>query len=143
MLKNFTVIDILSTRSKSVVTFQGNTLRFNPQTAEELGYPEYVEVLLNAKEKQFAIRPCDKDKASALPFCKNKERKKVAVTHTVIAGALRKLVEWAPEESWNMAGIYDAEENALAYSLNAAFAPREQHGGWAAKRKKEAAAAEE
>ena len=143
MLKNFTVIDILNTRSDSVVNFHGNTLRFNPQTAEELGYPQYVEVLVNPKGKQFAIRPCEAGAKMAVSFCKGKERKKITITNTIIAGVLRKMVAWDPDESWNMAGVYDAEENALAYSLNAAFEPKDPHGGWKARKAKEAAQAKE
>lgn len=143
MLKNFTVIDILNTRSDSVVNFKGNTLRFNPQTADELGYPEYIVVLVNPKEKQFAIRPCEKDAKMAVPFCNSKERKKVAVTHPIIAGVLRKMAGWDSEVNLNMAGVYEAEDNALAYSLNAAFEPREQRGGRKARKAKEAAQAEE
>lgn len=146
MLKNFTVIDILNTRSKSVVNIHGDTLRFNPQTAVELGYPKYVEFLVNTREKQFAIRPCKEDNQNAVPFCKGEEKKKVFVTSSVIVGLLRRMEGWGPEESWNMPGIYDFDENALAYSLKAAEVPQPGKGGWPAKRQKEVvakAAAEE
>ena len=61
ILSNFTVVDLIKTRSASVVTITGNALKFNVQTAAELHYAPYVQVLVNPKDKQFAIRVCKED----------------------------------------------------------------------------------
>ena len=51
------------------------------------------------------------------------------------------MANWAPEASWNVPGIYFAEEEAIVYDVNTAFPPAEKKGGWTAKRQKEAAEA--
>ena len=38
ILSNFTVVDLIKTRSASVATITGNALKFNVQTAAELHY---------------------------------------------------------------------------------------------------------
>lgn len=56
ILEKFTVIDLIKTRSASVATITGNVLKFNNQTAAELHFAPYIQVLINPKDKQFAIR---------------------------------------------------------------------------------------
>lgn len=123
MLKNFTLIDILNTRSDSVVNVKGNTLKFNAKTAEELDYPQFVQFFINSKEKQFAIRPCKMKDEMAIPFCNGREKKSIVVNQAVIAGLIRRMAGWTMDENWNMPAVYDVEENVLAYSVNAAEAP--------------------
>lgn len=48
---------------------------------------------------------------------------------------------WGEEQSWNAPEIYLADERALVYSLESAYAPKPK-GGRAAKRAHEAAAIE-
>lgn len=43
MLEKFTVIDILNTRSDSVAAIDGTAVKFNRHTAEELGFPPYIQ----------------------------------------------------------------------------------------------------
>ena len=57
----FTVIDLIRTRSSSVATISGHYIKFNTQTAEELHYPPFVQLLINPKEKQFGIRVCNEE----------------------------------------------------------------------------------
>lgn len=129
MLKNFDVIDILNTRSKSVVNIHGNTLKFNLQTASELEYPQYVEFLINAKEKQFAIRRCKEENPNAIPFFKEEDKRKVVVSHPVIVGLVRRMAGWGADENWDVPGIYDFDEKALIYPLKAAEQPKPNKGG--------------
>lgn len=58
ILSNFTVVDLIKTRSASVATITGKVLKLNIQTAAELHYAPYIQVLINPKDKQFAIRAC-------------------------------------------------------------------------------------
>jgi len=76
------------------------------------------------KEKQFAVRPSEKDKANSVPFCQGKEKQKVIVNNMAISGLIRKMAGWENSCNFNMPGIYDLEENALAYSVKAAEVPR-------------------
>lgn len=123
MLKNFTLIDILNTRTDSVVNVKGNTLKFNVQTAEDLDFPQFVQFLINTKEKQFAIRPCGMKDEMAIPFCNGRERKRVVVNQAIVAGLIRKMAGWSMEDTWDMPGVYDADDKALAYSVAAAVQP--------------------
>ena len=66
ILSNFTVVDLIKTRSASVATITGKVLKLNIQTAAELHYAPYIQVLINPKDKQFAIRACKEDAPNAI-----------------------------------------------------------------------------
>lgn len=142
ILEKFTVIDLIRTRSASVATVTGNILKFNNQTAAELHYAPYIQVLINTKDKQFAIRACDKDAPNALPFSKpeGEQKYQIKISRAAITDLIRKTANWSVEENWNIPGIYFANESALIYDVNAAYKPSLK-GGWTVKHQKEAAAA--
>ena len=50
-------------------------------------------------------------------------------------------INWQEKDSWNIPAVYFADEKALVFDLNAAYAPTKK-GGWSARRESEAAAAE-
>ncbi len=142
MLKNFTVIDILNTRSDSVVNIKGTGLRFNMQTAEELNYPPYVQFLMSTKDKQFAIRVCKENDPNAVEFSKPKgeQKHRVLVRNAAVVNSIRKMVSWE-EDNWNIPGVLCADEMAILYDLKAAKKPVSKGGGWEIRRQKEEAAA--
>lgn len=142
MLEKFTVIDLIKTRSASVVTFTGNIVKFNVQTAQELNYPAFVQMLIDAKGKQFAIRVCKEDAPNSVPFSKPKDQQKyqIKINNIMVVDMVRKLMGWSAEENWNVPGIYFADEQALVYNLESAYAPKPK-GGWTARREQEDAAA--
>ena len=139
ILEKFTVVDLVKTRSASVASISGNALKFNWQTAEELHFPSFVQVLVNPKEKQFAIRACKEDSPNALRFSKTAGEQKtpIKVTSAAVTDMIRKMAGWAEEESWNIPGILFTEDDALVYDLSTAVKPRIQRGGWPAKKRKE------
>lgn len=141
ILKNFTIIDLVQTRSASVATITGNTLKLNPQTAVELHYAPFVQVLVNPKGKQFAIRVCKEDDSNAVAFSKDENAQKgrpVKITSAAITDIIRKMAKWSPEENWNVPGIFFAEDDAIVYDINTAYSPVPK-GGWSAKKKNDAA----
>ena len=140
ILSKFTVLDLVKTRSASVVNINGNMLKFNNATAAELKYPSHIQILMNPKDKQFAIRACKEDAPNAIPFSKveSQQKKPIRFSLPVAADLIRKWGEWTPAESWNIPGIYFAEDNALVYDVKTAVLPAIQKGGWQAKQKKEA-----
>lgn len=144
MLEKFTVIDLIKTRSASVLTINGNTVKFNVQTAQELEAPEYIQFLVNQKDKQVAIRVCKENEPNALQFCKDGVAPKYAIKWSlpVVTTIVRKLTGWTEKESWNIPAVYFADEKALVFDLNAAYAPTARKGGWTARRENEAAAVE-
>lgn len=141
MLEKFTVIDLIKTRSASVVTFTGNIVKFNVQTAQELGYPPFVQLLIDQKGKQFAIRVCKEDAPNAVPFSKPRAEQKyqIKVNNMMVVNMVRRMMGWNAEDNWNVPGIYFADEQALVYNLDSAYAPKPK-GGWTARHEQEAAA---
>lgn len=124
MLEKFTVIDLVQTRSDSIATVSGNYIKFNHQTAAELGYPAFVQFLFLEKSKQFAIRGCKEDAPNALPFCKVQGQKgQIRVTQATVAAFIRRMGGWGADEAWNIPGIYFAEDNGLVYDVRTAFEP--------------------
>ena len=101
-----------------------------------------IQVLVNPKDKQFAIRACKEDAPNAIAFSKPEHEQKYAIkiSSAAVVDLIRKMGEWSEEDNWNVPGIYFADEQALVYDLGAAFRPSPR-GGWTAKRQKEAAAA--
>lgn len=140
MLKNFTVVELLRTRSDSVVTIKKNTLRFNMPTAVELHYAPYIQVLVNAKDKQLAIKECKETDTHALKFSKpqGEQKYQLAVNHPAAADMIRKLMSWDEDMTRNVPGVYLADDRAIVYDLKSAYEPA-QRGGWASRRAKEAA----
>ena len=143
MLEKFTVIDLIKSRSASVLTISGNTIKFVNQTAQELEYPEYIQFLVNAKDKQVAIRVCKENEPNSLQYCKDGVAPKYAVKLSlpVVTSIIRKMTNWQEKDSWNIPAVYFADEKALVYDLSAAYAPTKK-GGWSARRESESAAAE-
>ena len=143
MLEKFTVIDLIKSRSASVLTVTGNTVKFNNQTAQELENPEFIQFLVNTKDKQVAIRVCKENEPNAMPYCKDGVAPKYAVKWSlpVVTSIIRKMTNWQEKDSWNIPAVYFADEKALVYDLSAAYAPSRK-GGWSARRDSEAAATE-
>lgn len=126
MLEKFSVLELLNTRSASLVTIQKNTLKFNSQTAAELGNPPYIQFLVNQKAKQFAIRPCKEDAPHCVPFCKSEtiRRSPIRITSVAVAGAIRKIMGWQLNEAWNIPAVLLPDEDALVYDLTTATPPK-------------------
>ena len=141
ILDKFTVIDLIKTRSASVATITGGVLKLNNQTAAELHYAPYIQVLINPKDKQFAIRGCKEDAPNAVAFSKSEGEQKYAVkiSASAVVDMIRKMANWSAEDNWNVPGVYFAEDNALVYDVSAAYKPNPK-GGWTAKRQMETAA---
>jgi hypothetical protein len=142
VLEKFTVIDLIKTRSDSVATITGNFLKFNNQTARELQYAPYVQVLINPKDKQFAIRACKADAPSAVSFSKpeNEQKYQIKISTAAVVHMIRKMANWSDEGNWNVPGIYFAEDNAIIYDVSTAYKPVSKGGGWEVKHQRDAAA---
>ena len=145
ILANFTIIDLVKTRSTSVATLFGNYLKFNNKTAIELNFAPYVQILINPKEKQFAIRACKSSDPNAVPFSKPKgvQKHPIRICCFAVMDMIRKMGDMSSDENqnWNVPGIYFAEEQAIVYDLNTAYKPAAK-GSRAVKRENEYAAQE-
>lgn len=68
MLKGFKVISVYGNTSESTVTVTNKYFKFNADTAAELGYPKYIQMLIDADNKKFAIQATDKQDANSIEF---------------------------------------------------------------------------
>ncbi len=75
MLKNFKVIELISSKTKALLTVYHNKLKFNVYTAPDLNYAPYVQLLMDPNGKCFAIMACDKDAPNAVPFSRPADAK--------------------------------------------------------------------
>lgn len=142
VLEKFKLVELITSRTDAVVTFiSGNLIKFNTATASDLGYPEYIQMFVDAKSKQFAIKACKEDTPNALKFSKSaaEQRYPIKLTCAPAANAVRKIMEWDNELSMNAPGAIFAEEGVIIFSLEQAYAPVPK-GGWTAKKAAEMAA---
>lgn len=142
VLEKFKLVELITTRTDSVATFlSGNLIKFNSATYVDLGYPEYVQLFVEEKGKQFAIKACKADAPNAVKFSKPaaEQRYPIKITCAAAANPVRRIMQWEPEESWNVPGAIFANEGVIIYSLEQAYAPVPK-GGWTAKKKAEEAA---
>ena len=148
VLERFKLVELITTRTESIATFMGgNQIKFNSATFVDLGYPAYIQIFVEEKGKQFAIKACKETDPNAIKFSKGASEQKypIKITCGPAANVVRKVMGWANEESWNVPGAIFADEGVIIYSLEQAFAPAPK-GGWATRRRNEAmsaAAAEE
>ena len=132
VLEKFKLVELITSRTDSVATFMnGNQIKFNAATFVDLGYPEYIQLFVEEKGKQFAIKACKADAPQAIKFSKpaGEQRYPIKISCAPAANAVRRVMQWAPEESWNVPGAIFGEEKVIIYSLEQAYAPVPK-GGW-------------
>ena len=57
LLQGFEEVQLVKPVGKTVLTVTDSAIRFNKATAEALGFPAYVKVLINDKTRQIAVTP--------------------------------------------------------------------------------------
>ena len=134
MFEKFTVIDLIKTRSESICIFKGDTIKFNIQTAAELGYPSHIQFLIHAKNKQFGIRVCAEDAPNAAKFSRPEGNQKYSINirNATVASLVRKVMGWSAEDSWSIPGIIFANERGILYDLGSGKQTKPR-GKWAKK----------
>ena len=76
---------------KTVLTVTDSAIRFNKATAEVLGFPAYVKVLINDKTKQIAVTPTTAKADNAIKFSKpeGKQAASVSVKEATLIEAVK------------------------------------------------------
>ena len=144
VLERFKLVELITTRTESIATFMsGNQIKFNSATFVDLGYPAYIQIFIEEKGKQFAIKACKEGDPNAIKFSKPAAEQKypIKISCGAAANVVRKIMGWANDASWNVPGAIFADEGVIIYSLEQAFAPVPKSGGWATRRRNEAMAA--
>ena len=125
MLKGFKVISVYGNISESTVTVTNKYFKFNADTAAELGYPKYIQMLIDADNKKFAIQATDEQDANSIEFkvSEPSESGKKSVINVAFKAAhatLVQLMQWGDGASRKMNGIFVPEEKAIIYDLTKA-----------------------
>ena len=68
LLQGFEEVQLVKPVGKTVLTVTDSAIRFNKATAEVLGFPAYVKVLINDKTKQIAVTPTTAKADNAIKF---------------------------------------------------------------------------
>jgi len=144
VLEKFKLVELITTRTDAVATFiTGNQIKFNSATHVDLGYPAYIQLFVDEKGKQFAIKACKENDPNAMKFSKpaGEQRYPIKITCAPAANAVRKVMEWTQEQSMNVPGAIFADEGVIIFALEQAYSPVSRGGGWAVKRQRDAEAA--
>lgn len=120
---------------QSVVTVGRNGLSFNVRTADVLHRAAFVRVLLNAETGQLAVQAASTLGPQSTPFFRPEVFKsnRIKINSRSMAQQVRAATGWEEEGTWNIAGVYSAEDDAIIYDFGRAFKPS-RRGGWAAGR---------
>ena len=107
-------VELEESKGDSVMTLTNSNLKFNKVTAQELGFPAYVKMYIDAPTRRVAIEPCAQSAKNAVPFSKDESKQTYAVVLKVPAllTAARKLA--------------DADENSGSLSFNGTLYPKEK-----------------
>jgi ribosomal protein L11 len=68
LLQGFEEVRLVKPVGKTMMTVTDSAIRFNKATAEVLGFPAHVKVLVNEKTKQIAVTPTTAKALNALKF---------------------------------------------------------------------------
>ena len=137
MLKNFQVIEIISSKTKAAVTIYPDRLKFNKDTAPDLGNPSHIQFLIDPNGKNFAIVACSKDAENSVALYLRKENvKRYPLTLKCPAAVkmIRSTMGWTDDSVYHfVTGQKFIEENAIVFNLNDAeehpIVTRSKNGG--------------
>lgn len=136
MLKGFKVISVYGNTSESTVTVTSKYFKFNADTAAELGYPKYIQMLIDADNKKFAIQATDEQGANSIEFkvSEPSESGKKSVINVAFKAAhatIVQLMQWGDGASRKMNGIFVPEEKAIMINCNFNDKEAQEHYGTA------------
>ena len=80
LLQGFEEVRLVKPIGKIVMTVTGNAVRFNKSTAQALGFPAYVKVLINEKTRQIAITPTTAKADNGVKFSKPEGKQTTSVS---------------------------------------------------------------
>lgn len=142
VLEKFKLVELITTRTEAVVTFvSGTQIKFNNATCADLGYPAYVQLFVDEKSKQFAIKACKENDPQAIKFSKpaGEQKYPVKIGCPPAANTVRRIMGWVDDAGMNAPGAIFADEGVIIFALEKAY-PVAPKGGRAAKKAVEAAA---
>ena len=126
---------VAMSEKQSVVTIGRNGLSFNINTADVLHRVAFVRVLLNAETGQLAVQAAPTLDPQSTPFFRPEVFKsnRIKINSRSMARQIRAVAGWGEDDTWNTAGVYSANDDAIIFDLQRAVRPSGR-GGWAAGR---------
>jgi hypothetical protein len=120
MFENFTTFNF--NEGVPYVTVTKNGVAFNKGVIMKLNYPTHVLLLINAVNKQIAIKACSSDNPNAIAFY-NDEKKSNALTvrwnARDLLNTIKEITGWDySKEGYKAAGTLISEEQAMLFDLN-------------------------
>lgn len=135
MLKNFQVIEVISSKTKAQLTFYTNKIKFNHPTAVDLGFPKYVQLISSPSQHAFGIMACEKDAENAVTFFNRPQDSKpypVVMSYTAALELITNMMNWTDDSKYYVVpGQRFADEKAIVFNLDDAesFAIKTLKGG--------------
>lgn len=126
-LQGFEEVAITKPTGNLTMTVMASRIRFNKATASALGYPAYVKVLVNEKNKQVALQACTGREANAVKFSKpdGKQNSSVTVNNETLVETIGKfftLKQAAEGEVFYQTAAGELDESGKVVVFNAANA---------------------
>lgn len=106
------------------VSITTNGVTFNKSVVVKLGYPEYVVLLIDEKDKRIAIQSCDSSVTNAVTFYKEKKSKVISVRWNGrdLLNTIQEIAGWDLKQStgYRIEGQLLKEERAMLFDLKEA-----------------------
>lgn len=123
-LDNFNVIS-LQKRGESEMQMNKRYITFTKALLEEMGWPPYVRVLINAKDKVLALQVCKVTDENAYKFTqpKEKQRKGKYCSSIPIRNSVTATMgdSYEDDKFYGFKGTYYPEVKAMVFNLNEAY----------------------
>jgi hypothetical protein len=121
---NFDIIDIPK-GGPAEMQINKRYIAFTRSLLEEMGYPEYVFVGINAKEKKFAVKECKESDKRSYKFSRPKGAQKKP-KHCMIIPVRKSVITmlgdmWDENKSYACKGKYDPEEKSMIFDLKECY----------------------
>lgn len=122
MLKDFKIVELQQPVKKNYITFEEVRMTVNRSTAEIMGFPSHVCLLLDAKNKRFALQACEPENSNSMKFSKKESEQAYAIfiKHEACVKTIRDIMNWSSGSKYRVSGTYYPEEHAIVYELTKA-----------------------
>lgn len=122
IFENFTTFNFEEGVAYLSITKNGAT--FNKGVVIKMGYPQYVQLLVNSADKKIAVKSCDKSAENSVEFYKEKPNVKTISVRWNVKDLLNTLQDIMgvdlEKSSYRIEGSFIKEENAVLFDLTEA-----------------------
>lgn len=120
-IESFDIISLLR-RGEAEMQLNKRYMTFTKSLIEEMGWPPYIRILINAKDGIFALQACKATDENAYKFSRPKGEQKdakycctISVKNSVIAAMGDK---WDENKFYGFKGTYFSDAKAMVFELD-------------------------